>query len=139
MLENEHMATDKIMTKRKYSYMLITAVLSFIVGSLPYIIPFTQNVVLSEEKQMLFKKIEQEKFQKFVDSINDIQDLKTQEQTYRNISTINDLMNGLARELSISSAISIYYSHDSGGVPYSGSRLNITILYSADNKEPCLG
>lgn len=126
-------------SKFKYRALIVTSILSTIVALFTAFIPVIQQAITSEEKQMLRKKQEEDRYRAFIDSVQELEDLKIQQQTYHNISKVNELMNDLRKSLPMSSGISIYYTHDSGGVPVSGSPLNVTILYAANNEEPCLG
>lgn len=141
-LKNKESLDDKNtlkVSKTKYRYLIIVAAFSFIVSFSQILLPFIIDVITSEEKKLLIKKQQEDRYQKFIDSIQEIQDIKTQEETYKNISKIHDYMDQLRKQLPNSSRVSLYYTHDSGGVPVSGSELNVTILYTANNTDPCLG
>lgn len=128
-----------LVSKLKYRVALWTAILSFAGLVVTSLIPLGKEIFINEEKQRLRKFQEEQRYQKFVDSIQSIQDKRTQDETYRKMSILHEKIDNMRKELPNSSAISIYFTHDSGGVPVSGSQLNVTILYTANNIEPCLG
>lgn len=77
---------------------------------------------------------EQEKYRKLQDSISLAKQMEKHKQTFINIDKIYDLMADARRKIPSANTIAVYYLHDSGGVPISGSPLNITVLYEASDK-----
>lgn len=77
---------------------------------------------------------EQEKNKRLIDSIRLDKQIRKHKQAFTNIDKIYDLMANARRKIPMANTISVYYLHDSGGVPISGSPLNVTVLYEASDK-----
>ncbi len=141
-VDNKEVLDEKhtfVVSKLKYRIAIITAIFGFVISFITVVLPLAKDVMISDQKQMLRKVKEEMKTQRFKDSLQDIIDSETLEQTYKDINKINELMNNLRKELPLSASVTIYCTHDSGGVPVTGSPLHLTYLYTANNIEPCLG
>lgn len=75
--------------------------------------------------------------QRIIDSTKKVDAIRMYNQNLIDRGKINDLMNDLRVDLPQSAQISLFYTHNSGGRPTTGSSLNITALYVANNIEPC--
>lgn len=141
-VKNKEVLADKDITtisKTKLRIYIISGIFSLL-GLLVTTSSDTFTKWVTSEEKLLLKDAEYKmKLQIFIDSIQRVEDIKTQERTYRNISRINDLMNDLRKELPNSSLVTLYYTHDSGGVPVSGSSINATVLFASNNSTPYLG
>lgn len=76
--------------------------------------------------------------QKIIDSTNRVEAIRVYNKRMIDRVKITDLLNDMRIEFPNSAQISLFYTHDSGGKPTTGTPLNMTTLYVADNIEPCL-
>lgn len=141
-LENKEVLPKEDTTtisKMKLRIYLFLGILGYFVSVLTAYSPIVSDWLKSDEKQMLNKYEQENKFQTFKDSMKNIENLKLKRINDDNREKIYQLMNSMRNDLPNSSQITLYYTHNSGGVPVTGSPLNATILYTANNVEPCLG
>lgn len=75
--------------------------------------------------------------QRIIDSTKKVDAKRAYNQNLIDRGKIHDLMNDLRIDLPQSAQITLFYTHDSGGRPVTGSSLNMTALYTANNLEPC--
>lgn len=128
-----------VISKMKLRIYLFLGIMGYFVSFLTAYSPVVSDWLKSDQKKMMNKFEQDQKFEMFKDSIRMIEDLKIKKQNDENRDKIYYLMNEMRKEFPQSSQIVLYYTHDSGGVPVTGSPLNATILYTANNIEPCLG
>lgn len=125
-------------SKMKLRIYLVLGMMGYLVSIFTAYSPVVADLLRSEDKQMINKYLEDSKYQRFKDSIQNIIDIREQRYNAENRDKIYHLMDALRRELVNSKQIIIYYTHDSGGIPVTGSPLNVTVIYNANNVEPCL-
>lgn len=125
-----------LISKLKYKIAIWTAVFSFLGLLVTSIIPIIDKVLTSKDKIIMGKAREQQAVQKILDSIGEERKKKQLDRAYQNINKIYTQLEVMRRSLPNSASISIYSTHDSGGVPQSGVPLNISVLYQANNTTP---
>lgn len=130
-----------LVSRRKYRLSIIANVVALLTTALTVLglfVPVFQTWI-TQESILINKSAEYEfKVRRVVDSMQAIADLKVQRENAVNREKIFDLMSAMRKELPNSAQISLYYTHNSGGVPVTGSPLNVTVLYTENNIEPCL-
>jgi cell division protein FtsB len=77
----------------------------------------------------------QEENRRIKESITRDRQIREQNQSRINVDKLYELMDEIERNIPSANSISIYYIHDSGGVPKSGVPLKATVLYEKRDKE----
>lgn len=121
--------------KMKYKVAIYTAVFSLLSLVVTNAFPIIEKVLTSEERIMRREVVRQQSVNRVLDSIKDAEGKRQIRKTFMNVARIYDLMSSLSRELPSASSISVFSTHNSGGVPKSGTPLKITILYETGNTE----
>lgn len=124
-----------IVSKLKYKIAIWTAVFSFLGLVVTNAIPLVERVLTSKEKTIQKKAEEQQMVSRLLDSIAEEKGKEAVKETFNNMANIYHEMGRIQRLLPRSSSIVIYSTHDSGGIPRSGSPLHVTVLYEANNKD----
>tara|TARA_R110000796_G_scaffold59008_2_gene135934 strand:- start:2550 stop:3308 length:759 start_codon:yes stop_codon:yes gene_type:complete len=127
---------NKLSTKQIFILFAMTIFLWFMAyQALPYL--ERRSAAENRVANIVTKSVirEQAKNKKMLDSIKLALQKENHKQAFINIDKIYDLMSDARKIIPTSNAIVVYYLHDSGGVPVSGSPLNVTVLYEAVNKD----
>ena len=135
---NKEVLSEKdtlVVSRLKYKIAIYTAVISLIGVIVTGALPLAKEIFTNEQRIILKKAEEQQKVQRILDSIREEKGKKAMEQMFVNVGAIYEQMGRLQRLLPRSASIIIYSTHDSGGIPRSGSPLHVTVLYQANNIE----
>src|SRR5690606_22186503 len=124
-----------VVSKLKYKIAIYSAIFSFLGLVITSLIPLAKEIFTNEQQIILKKVEEQQKITAILDSISRLQKEKELRQTFEDIDDIYEQLGRLKYLLPKSASITIYSSHDSGGVPKSGSPLHVTVLYEVLNGE----